>query len=214
MIILFFYFTHSGDIITDQRHALATTTATIDNCARSSIGHDNQSSMFQCNDIMCINNTGNRNGFNGKSLTLMRPPSMLPTIISNTTTSDLYKDAYLRQYQNKLYKLQSFISTPDLTSDSSSGHTSCIEHDLNRESTELQLLRPDVIQMHSFQLADSLGDKHQKQSMPVYQCHHHHQHNQGATVSNVSIKQNEQQQQLLQQKPRQNTTSPITSTRF
>lgn len=132
----------------------------------------------------------------------MRPPSMLPT------TSDMYKDSYLRQHQNKLYKLQSFISTPDLTSDSSSGHTS----ESRRESAELQLLRPDVVQMHSFQV-DPLSDKHQHKqlaikpppSMPVYQCHHHHQHNQSAT--NANLKPNEQ-------KPRQNTTSPVTSTRF
>lgn len=168
---------------------------------KQKLNSDNQQSIYRCNELMRINsmNKNANNGVNKKFLTLMCPPSLQPN------ATDFYKDSYLRQYQNKLYKLQSFISTPDLTLESgSSSHTSCADYDSNREVTELQLLRPDVIQMHAFQMHDT---QKQPSTVHVYQCNHHHQHNQNnSTIVNAK--------QIEPQKHRQNTTSPITSTRF
>lgn len=160
---------------------------------------------------MCLDNAAN-NGFNQKFITLMRPSALHPN------TSDFYKDAYLRQYHNKLHKLQSFISTPDLTSESeSSGRTSCIEHNANRDGADIQFRRPDVIQMHAFQMSARNEKLHRQAALlppppppaHVYQCHHHHQHNQNSAMA-MSGKSGE----LPHPKRQQNTTSPVTSTRF
>lgn len=157
-------------------------------------------SMYQCNDAMC--NNGSRL-FNRRSLTLMRPPSssssttaaattVMAAATANTATnvSNLYNDQYLRQFRNKLPKLQSFISTPDLTSESSRADDTNRTDDLDEQMLALMpppppamplltsktlstttaansvsnFARPDVIQLHTFR------------------CFHHHKHNQaGAT---------------------------------
>lgn len=170
--------------------------------------------MHRCNELVCFDGTAN-NGFNPKFVTLMRPP------VQHSNQNDYYKDAYLRQYQNKLHKLQSFISTPDLTSESgSSGRTSYVEYDASRGAAEIQLRRPDVIQMHAFQMS-AQDEKLHKQaallpppptSVHVYQCHHHHQHNPNSSVQLSATKPpiNDQPHPKRQQ----NTTSPVTSTRF
>lgn len=172
---------------------------------------DSQPTGYRCNELMCLDNAAN-NGFNQKFITLMRPSALHPN------TSDFYKDAYLRQYHNKLHKLQSFISTPDLTSESeSSGRTSCVEYNAHRDGAEFQLRRPDVIQMHAFQMSAQNEKLHNQAALlppppppvHVYQCHHHHQHNQN-TAMTMSGKSGE----LPHPKRQQNTTSPVTSTRF
>lgn len=168
-------------------------------------------SMHRCNELVCLDSAAN-NGFNQKFLTMMRPSAL------HANSGDYYKDAYLRQYQNKLHKLQSFLSTPDLTSESgSSERTSCIEYDGNRGAGDIQLLRPDVIQMNAFQMSaqNRKSYKHPALLPPppppihVYQCHHHHQHNQNSAMA-LNTKPNE----APHHKRQQNTTSPVTSTRF
>lgn len=169
--------------------------------------------MHRCNELVCFDSMAN-NGFNPKFVTLMRPSAQ------HSNQSEYYKDAYLRQYQNKLHKLQSFISTPDLTSESgSSGHTSCVEYDASRGAAEIQLLRPDVIQMHAFQMSAQNEKLHKQAALlpppppsgHVYQCHHHHQHNQSHSLQHSATKPNNEPSHPKRQ---QNTTSPVTSTRF
>lgn len=165
-------------------------------------------SMYQCNDAMCNSNSSRL--FNRRSLTLMRPPSSSSTVVvtaapsssssltaaatatatvatANTASneSNLYKDQYLRQFTSKLPKLQSFISTPDLTSESSRADDTNCSDELDEQMLALMpppppamplltsktlsatmansgsgFARPDVIQLHTFR------------------CFHHHKHNQ------------------------------------
>lgn len=223
---------HQLPSITDFQHSTTASDA-VDNCqhqfdgaaiassichktpitAGASSGIATTTTTTNSNDLMCFNSnftscsSSNSNRFNQKSSTLTRPPSLATA------------DAYSREYENKLYKLQTFIrSTPDLTqSDSSSGHNSCIiEHDSTRASKDsMESVRPDVIQMHD------VIHTFQVPAKTLFKCHHHHQHNQGASSTNVSGRQQQLhqhhqiEQQLQQQNPKQNATSPIiSSTRF
>lgn len=164
-------------------------------------------SMYQCSDVMCNNTNGSRL-FNRRSLTLMRPPSssMAATTaaaaaatMANASAnvaangSNLYKDQYLRQLTSKLPKLQSFISTPDLTSDSSLADDANCTDELDEQMLALMpppppamplltsktllataansasdFARPDVIQLHTFR------------------CFHHHKHNQAGAAQTKS----------------------------
>lgn len=158
--------------------------------------------VYQCNDAMCNNNSSRL--FNRRSLTLMRPPSSsstaatataaAPTANAASNVSNLYKDQYLRQFTSKLPKLQSFISTPDLTSESSRADDINCTDELDEllalmpppppamplltsktlsattTNSENDFARPDVIQLHTFR------------------CFHHHKHNQAGAVQTMPSK--------------------------
>lgn len=157
-------------------------------------------SVYQCNDAMCNNNSSRL--FNRRSLTLMRPPSSSSTAATAAAStpyaasnvSNLYKDQYLRQFTSKLPKLQSFISTPDLTSESSrADETNCSDEldellalmpppppamplltsktlSATTTNSESDFARPDVIQLHTFR------------------CFHHHKHNQAGAAHTMPSK--------------------------
>lgn len=177
------------------------TSATASNTAAAYFIDNGDEQMYQCNDAICNSNSSRL--INRRSLTLMRPLSLSATaaaaaaaatkatITSSTTaasneSSRIYKDQYLRQFTNKLPILQSFVSTPDLTSESSrADDTTNCPHELDEQMLALMpppppamplltskilsattpnnrtdLARPDVIQLHTFR------------------CFHHHKHNQ------------------------------------
>lgn len=190
-------------------HQKQTSATTSGNAAAYLIDNGDEHAMYQCNDAMCNNNSSRL--FNRRSLTLMRPPSsssssgaragaaaaaataMMAASANNASNvSNLYKDQYLRQFTNKLPKLQSFISTPDLTSDSSRADDTNCSDELDEQMLALMpppppamplltsktlsattansrndFARPDVIQLHTFR------------------CFHHHKHNQAGAVQTL-----------------------------
>lgn len=120
-----------------------------------------------------------------RSSTLARPPVPL------SPESNLYKDFYLRRCNAKLCKLQSFISTPDLTSESASSDGQRTEVPHYIFATDAQLERPDVIQMHKIPSKDASIKRNTLPMRPTNQCHHHHQHNQSnnKAIANAKIQQ-------------------------
>lgn len=152
--------------------------------------------------------------FDRRNLTLSRraPPSAAAT----TTVS--FNDPYLRQYANKLNKLQTFISTPDLTSENvntDANHTQNMTDQIlttlppppppppstlaaltSAAANVTDLMRPDVIQMHTFRSNDKAQPMDPASTAAqIFQCFHHHKHNQPnqkSALSSMAAKQSGQ----------------------
>lgn len=163
--------------------------------------------MYQCNDVMCSSNASRL--FNRRSLTLMRPPSStttMSTLAANTNVSNLYKDQYLRQFPSKLPKLQSFISTPDLTSESSRADDTNCSDELDEQMLALMPPPPPAMPLLTSKTlatkatasatATSTATTTDNASefagpdviqLHTFRCFHHHKHNQ-ATVPTMPSK--------------------------
>lgn len=196
--------TYDIGVISQSKPLATTAAATIDTY---SIGSSANNLLYQCNDVTCFNNN---HGSNQRNSTLLHPPS------SSSTVSNTYKDSYLCHYTNKLCKLQSFISTPDLTSDSSNSDVNRLQYEnlTGQTLNDGKLMRPDVIQMHTFHekepiiLSDTPPPAPPSlSSAQIYQCHHHHKHNQGMNKTNKASIIKQHTAVIEKNQPAANTTS-------
>lgn len=97
------------------------------------------------------------NRFNQKCQKIVRP--------------SIATDAYLRQFENKLYKLQTFISTPNLADETDK--RCIIEYDPqsqlgNTDFTDTS--RPDVIKLNACQAPSKIATQ-KRQTICVRKCH-------------------------------------------
>lgn len=220
----------SNNRLTINLHQIKTTTP--------SLGHSMPNNSYKQFEFdhghkkMCLCNDNSiarypKHLFNRRSLTLTRKTNPISTIANY--------DPSLRQYTKKLNKLQTFTSTPDLTSNNvnidANHHTQNMTnqilflpipppppppvHSALSITNVNDLSRPDVIQMHTFHPNDKrkhsiTGTATTTNPSKIFQCfHHHHKHNQ-VNQKLLNCKQSDQ----IDADKSNETTAPNTTSSF